>query len=1231
MRSRLADLGQTRVLAVGGAGGSGGSFSINGGNGGSGRVFAQYCDSVNGVSAPVAVAEKLDCHAVEQIEVSPYTQGQLDVPLSGNYNYRIQYGWRGLFASANYTVATLRVPAGMVSTVQFDVLASQMGATGNTSIDIANSPGVECSGAVANNGSLTCNSAALRDAFIAYWRSQNSPTTGTLNIPITVSLDRAGQILLTNLQIQTTGSKVRYLQLQAQTYSNVSLRHSLGQAAGLSIDVGDDGQIDVPANAPAGESGVDLTTAVNAYLSTRSGVVSVPLRVYLSPFASYDVVSMSVAPTLRPDASIALADVSFSDAAPTESNTISVTAVLLNNTGRETGGLVASAIAILSGTTPGAYYIGSAFVPNIPASGTATTEIAWNTLGITGNVPVRIVLDPFNRVTETVESNNVATRTLTIVARPDLEVTQADSGGVDEIAAGETLSLTARVANRGQRAAFTQTVAVYDGNPAQAGVLLGTMLAPPINGSGTSDLVFAWQPTVVGEHKLFFRADKDNAVNEYDEGNNDLVRTLFVGVAGGYDVDSGLAASDTPYSSTLGYGAIDTGQTDALNNCGGLPDDTYRRDPDGTVTYQFDRLLRNRFYHLDVVLRDCATGANRIESVEVNGISLATGIDLNDSKAHYLSFLLDPKVYDGRTITVKIKAAGSQAAIVSRVTVREVLYRYVDAGSAVAADSSWSGSRGYGWLDSYNASTGCGAYPYQTARVNQSGNTLQYRFDGLDPAKHYKVALSLYQCTGSGVVQRLDIDGNIVGADFAAQNASLMSVSRNVPQTLYAADGSIVVTVIRKDSSVNAMIGEIILEEVTASGSPVCDGLVNPTPTYLDVKGSVFINGQPAPVGTLVTAENPQGDTVGCFYVTLSGDYGYMRVFGADDLATPPMPGMHANDPVRFRVDGVVAVGSPLLLWQADLGRYVVDLNAGATQAQSILMAPGWNFISLRVEPPVPLIQNVLETISGKYCRVLALTATSNCAISEVFRLLKQMHSGVGYYTHITSTTTANAVIEGLTQPVDKPVPLQPGWNWIGYYPPAPMPITFALQTVLTHVVQVNDLGTSFVPDDLSHSLLREMGPGKGYRVFITGTLPVTLTYPTATFLLPGVAYEKPAEVLGLVCGNVAPTPGVMFIYGRLGESPGMPAGTRVEVLTPEGRVAGCATTGMAGEYGAVAAFGADGDTPGFHHGDAILLRINGKALRNTGLVWINDARIHRADVPGEYGLYLPSIQSAQP
>lgn len=102
---------------------------------------------------------------------------------------------------------------------------------------------------------------------------------------------------------------------------------------------------------------------------------------------------------------------------------------------------------------------------------------------------------------------------------------------------------------------------------------------------------------------------------------------------------------------------------------------------------------------------------------------------------------------------------------------------------------------------------------------------------------------------------------------------------------------------------------------------------VNNTPFFTIVYGTVTIGGQPAAVGTVVEARNPRGDTVGCFEVTSTGNYGTMYVYGEDNSVVPPIPGMRTGETVLFFVGGNGATAVPILTWVNDQDLHQVSLS----------------------------------------------------------------------------------------------------------------------------------------------------------------------------------------------------------------------------------------------------------------------------------------------------------------
>jgi PKD repeat protein len=780
---------------------------------------------------------------IEQVVSAPYTTTRLNLPesFSNGRTYQVQYGRRLVLGGAGEQTTTLRVSAGAFTTASLDALISEVGSGSLTfRLDIGNDGAWDWEWTGNVDSATTLTNTGLAAVFNAYWASHGAPLTGTVDVPVKVSLSKGGQVLLTNLQMIPTGSKVRYLRLPARSYSTVTLQFTVNNGdpnpgpLTVAADVGDNGTVDwtytgSPAY-PATLTTGNLASAVNAYLSGRSGEVDVPIRFYVAPFLALGLRDFAATPTDRPDAGLIAADIAFGASTPTEGATVPVTATLHNTATLDSGPLTASFFAAAPGW--GEWYIGSAFVPNIPAGGTAQARISWNTLGFTGTVPVRVVADPYNRLAETSESNNVATATLTIRTRPDLQVTGIVLSN-DEPVAGETVTVTLTLRNNGQTTAGTQTVVLYQGNPDAGGTVVGAQGLAPLQGGNTTTVAFAWTPAAPGPYRLFARADRDNAVNEYDEGNNDAWRDVYVGLRGPILLDSG-GASDVAYTPERGYGYVDEGQPDVTPACGSQGYETLRLDPGGQVIYRFDHLLPGHFYHLDMTLYEC-DGAGRQESIYVDGNLIAGPEDLSDGRAHRLSLRLDPALYADRGIVVSVEAPGIDGAVVGEVNLHDIDYRYADAGGQADPQypgGPWAGlGRPYGWLEGV-PNTAWGTLPYQSVRVNQGGNTLRYRFDGLNPARQYQVSLTFWQPSGTARIQKVQIDGADTGLTVNTGDYQVHRVTVDVPASAYASDGSIVVGIVRTNAATGAFVNEIALEELTAVLPPVADFTASPTEGY---------------------------------------------------------------------------------------------------------------------------------------------------------------------------------------------------------------------------------------------------------------------------------------------------------------------------------------------------------------------------------------------------------------
>ena len=1175
----------------------------------------------------------MNCYIVEQVETTPYNTARLNLPetFTGGRTYAIQYGRRLVFSGAGELTTTLRIPAGIVNSATLDALLSNItNGVVDIKVDIGSDGTWDWTAAPNISGAATLNSPELATAFNAYWSAHGAPTAGTLDVPVTVYLGRAGQMLLTNLQLTPSGSSLRWVRLPAQTYSSVTLDLSLGDSGSgaytVAADVGDDGSIDWSAAGndafPLALTTGNLAGAFNGYLSGRSGEVDVPVRLYVMPALSLKLTGFAATPVGQPDVSLTAGDITFGAASPTEGETVPIHLTIHNGGSLDSGPFTAAFFATLPGW--GNWYLGSAFVPGVPAGGSAQTSLDWRTLGYTGTVPVRVEIDPYDRITETVETNNVATQTLTILTRPDLQVTDIALSD-DEPVVGQTVVVTLTLRNRGQTDAGNQTVALYNGNPTSGGVALQSAQTSLVGGQ-TTPLTFTWVATAPGPYRLFALADRDDAVDEFDEGNNQQWRDVYVGLAGPILLDSGTPAEPV-YTTTLGYGYVDAGQPDVTASCGGgtLPEETFRRDPGGAVVYRFDHLQPGHAYHLDLLLYEC-DGAGRQESVAVDGFPVAGPEDLGDGQVHRLSIRLDPALYADRVISVTVTAPGIDGAVVNQVNLHDIDYRYADAGGANdPAYPSGKRPRLYGWLNGV-ASDGWGTLPYQTVRVDQTDNELRYRFDGLERDKQYNLRFTFWQSSGSSRVLQVRVDGQDTGLMVDTGDYALHEETVQVPWGAYADDGSIIVSILRSNAASGAMVNEIALEELTQIIPPTCQ--VQGTPDWSQVYGNVTLFGQPAPPGTVIEAINPRGDTVGCFTVVNQGQYGVMKVYGEDNAANPPLPGLRAGECVTFRVNGVSAIPTPALNWQNDHALHPVNLEVGNTRFQNVSLQPNtWDLFSVNINPLGCSTPQTLANIEGRYDRVLGENGVYAPSLPDYAITLNNLQAGAGYYIHITHTTYLNALIEGIAIPVTTPISLHRGWNWVGYLPEGTWPITLALQSIDGQYQRVVGDVDSYDPSlPPGFNFLLTMEPGEGYWLYASND--TTLVYPAGPPPSPRMWKRDTARQ----CPPFARTPYFNLVYGQITVN-GLPArpGSRVEVVTLRGEVAGCFTVQHEGLFGLMPVYGEDTTLnpplPGFRPGEPLTFRVNGLPAETPNtLFWQDDKEPHAAEVQATRRVYLPLI-----
>ena len=169
-------------------------------------------------------------------------------------------------------------------------------------------------------------------------------------------------------------------------------------------------------------------------------------------------------------------------------------------------------------------------------------------------------------------------------------------------------------------------------------------------------------------------------------------------------------------------------------------------------------------------------------------------------------------------------------------------------------------------------------------------------------------------------------------------------------------------------------------------------------------------------------------------------------------------------------------------------------------------------------------------------------------------------------------------------------------------------------------------LDKTFDPTLPVYSTLRFREPEKGYLIYANQA--ITLVYPTESVML-NVETQSKSD---MACVGVSPTPQFTLVYGELliNEKPA-PVGSRVEVLTPRGDIAGCFVLESPGGVGLMHVYGAD-DTAsppinGFREGETLVFRVNGIPVVSAPLMWRDDWSPHPVSLEADHiHIYLPLV-----
>jgi hypothetical protein len=245
-------------------------------------------------------------------------------------------------------------------------------------------------------------------------------------------------------------------------------------------------------------------------------------------FTDVDQENLQVIEITEPDLEVSTNDIDFIPSVPNSGDDVQIR-ITVHNLGNAPASDVA--VNVYSGDS-GSYdtYIGSDTITSISEDGGyELATVDWDTSGISGVVYIYALLDPTDSITESDETNNEASKSITVQGKPDFTIAAEDiTFSTQNPKQGEEFTIQLKIHNIGSEDG-TVNYKVYDGDPDAGGTEIYSNPLPlsiAANDDVTEQVL--WTPDEGGDHEIWIRLDPGDTVDEYSETNNEAYKTINV-------------------------------------------------------------------------------------------------------------------------------------------------------------------------------------------------------------------------------------------------------------------------------------------------------------------------------------------------------------------------------------------------------------------------------------------------------------------------------------------------------------------------------------------------------------------------------------------------------------------------------------------------------------------------------------------------------------------------------
>ena len=736
LKAQTAILGSGLITASGGLGAF--EYATGGGNGSDGRIRVEYCNSLSGSTNPAASTQKLTCYIAEKTDAAAVYYTVPDTVTSPGQNYVMQFARRLAFAGAGNQLTYTRVVSQTYASATMDALITNVGAGGATTltVDFGDDGTIDYT----YNGNITqpttLNIPNVASAFNAYITTHTA-SGGNVDVPIRVNINRQADVMLTNFGV-TPGAGLDLVvnpgDLVLGCPGGPSCLASEGDTVPVTVNVHNTGAQNA-ASAVVGYyactgvcGGVLLNAPTGGRLLGNSYVATIPaggtatanfnwntegfthtqtLFAFVDPpnaiaetLETNNIVSTTLYIKTKPDLRVASIGLSSTDRVAGEPITATL---VISNTGETATSSSTNVTRINEWGERGDSSSQELTTGAIAATSSVTLTTLLSPI-LFGTHTITVTADASNVITESVETNNVMTRTVLV----GLPAQSIDAGVASDLAysasrgfgwlngstydfGGATITKTVRYDGNGALqyrfdglqpnrfyhldATFYQEGDTFNQKVSFDGIDSGKVLPLADGQTTTTSLVVPSAAYSDGTMIVTFQRQSggSSAPTRFRDPKSSIgpafVSQLALTPIEYIYLDAG-GANDVAYDAARGYGYYG-GNTYASGLGGSDAVSTYRSAFGNQVYYKFDALNPAKSYVLNVTMYD-GTNSTRVQGVSMDSNPVADCWNLSVNSIRRLQCPIDPARYasDGSVI-VGVICASCNAPRLNEIALEE--------------------------------------------------------------------------------------------------------------------------------------------------------------------------------------------------------------------------------------------------------------------------------------------------------------------------------------------------------------------------------------------------------------------------------------------------------------------------------------------------------------------------------------------------------------------------------